>query len=217
MLVKTEAISLKRTPYAENSAVAHIYTRDFGLLSFMVKNLQGKSAKGALLNPGTFSEVVFYLKQTETLRHIKEIKAIEPLPPQNPVKLSLLLFYCELLQLSVPAAQADESLFAFIKAEVLRLARESTRLEWMPHSFILKLAGITGHNPLGAETNHPALLMFDKDDLQSIQMLWNGNAPAQSLAHRKSLLNKLVEFSETQIFPGRHLKSYAVLKSLFES
>jgi DNA repair protein RecO (recombination protein O) len=216
MLVKTEAISLKRTPFAENSAVAHIYTRDFGLLSFMVKNLQGKSSKGALLNPGTFSELVFYLKQTETLRHIKEIKPIEPYPTQNPVKLSVLLFYSELLHLSVPEGQPDESLFAFFKTEVSRLNRESTKIEWLTHSFIVKLAGITGHNPVGAEAGHHSMLNFDNEDLNCFKQLWEGQIPVQSEVYRKLLLNKLVEFASEQIFPGRQIKSYAVLKSLFE-
>lgn len=217
MLVKTEAISLKRTPFAENSAVAHIFTRDHGLLSFMVKSLQGKSGKGALLNPGTFSEIVFYHKQTETLRHIREIKAIEPLPPQQPVKLAILLFFSELLYLSVPEGQPDESLFAFIKGEVLRLNREKTKMEWLPHTFILKLSDITGHNPLGAGKEHSALLKFDRDDLTYINMLWEGQIPELTADYRKNLLGKLVDFAEEQIFPGRQVKSYPVLKALFEN
>lgn len=217
MLVKTEGISLKRTPFAENSAIAHIYTRDFGLLSFLVKNLHGKTGKGALLNTGTFFELVFYLKQTETLRHIKEIRAIEPLPPQHAVKQAILMFYSELLYLAVHEGQSDESLFAFIKSEAHRLNRDSAKMEWMPHSFILKLAGITGHNPLGSENALHQLPGLDREDLSCIRSLWAGESPVRDNIYRKMLLNKLVDFSEEQILSGRQLKSYQVLKSIFGS
>jgi DNA repair protein RecO (recombination protein O) len=74
MLEKTEGILLKTTKYAETSVIAKIFTKKYGMLSFMVQGVRSAKAKqkGNILQPLTILQLDIYLKEQRTLNRIRE-------------------------------------------------------------------------------------------------------------------------------------------------
>ena len=66
MIVKTEGLVLKQINFSENSLILKIFTREYGLLSFMIKGAKsGKNKSYGILRPMSFLNVVFYFKENK--------------------------------------------------------------------------------------------------------------------------------------------------------
>ena len=74
MIVSTEGIVLKQIPFSESSIICKIYTRDFGLLSFLVRGAKSskKASKGSSLRPMNKVYLSFYNKESKGLKSITE-------------------------------------------------------------------------------------------------------------------------------------------------
>ena len=81
--VNVEGIVLKQTPYKENDVILHVYTKDYGKLSFIAKGVRKLTSKNArAVTPMMLSEFSVNLKKglstlikaspINYLRHIKE-------------------------------------------------------------------------------------------------------------------------------------------------
>lgn len=81
--VSVEGVVLKQTPYKENDVIVHVYTKDYGKLSFVAKGVRKLTSKNArAVVPMMISELVVNLKKglstlikaspVSYLRHIKE-------------------------------------------------------------------------------------------------------------------------------------------------
>ena len=68
----TEGIILKKIPHTDNSSVVHIYTREFGLLSFLVQGKNLTQKKAAYFQIGNLVDLSFNKKESG-LQRIKEI------------------------------------------------------------------------------------------------------------------------------------------------
>lgn len=221
MLVKSEALVLKRTAYAENSAVIHLFTRQHGQLAFLVPGMHGKSGKTALLRPGSFIEAIYYLQGNRNLRRLKEIKSIEPFLTDDPVKGAMTLFCTEATRCVLPEEHPDEHLYGFVKSELMRLNRPSTRLKWFIHAFLLRLMEECGHGPdwRGKATHVPTGMhrhIWAENDLDCIQAVQAGGDPEGDRTYRRELAEKIIGLMQAEIFPGRDIKSFKVLLDLFD-
>ena len=74
MLDKTEGIVLKTTKYAESSIITNIFTKKYGLLSFIVQGVRSSrnKQKGNLIQPLNMLMLEIYLKEQRNLNRIKE-------------------------------------------------------------------------------------------------------------------------------------------------
>ena len=81
--VSVEGIILKQTPYKESDVILHVYTKDYGKLSFIAKGVRKLTSKNArAVSPMMVSEFTVSLKKglstlikaspVSYLRHIKE-------------------------------------------------------------------------------------------------------------------------------------------------
>lgn len=220
MLVKGEALVLKRTAYAENSAVVQLFTRQHGVLSFLVPGMQGKSGKSAMLRPGSFVEVVYYLQGNASLKRIKELKSVTPFLTEDPVRGAITLFCTEAVRCVVPEEHPDEHLYGFVKNELSRLQRPTIRLKWFIHVFLLRLAEVCGHGPDWTGNTaymHTGMtrLFSGENDMKTMQALWEGQEPEADRAYRRELAEKLIDYLQAEVFPGKDVKSFTVLLELF--
>ena len=111
MLVKTEAIVVKRTPYTDHSAVVKLFTREFGLLPFLIQGLHGKHNKNSLFQPGTLVEVVFH-KQNKGMMRAKEVSLVSGWGYSHyPIHDQVRWFFLELLSHVLHEEQPEELLF----------------------------------------------------------------------------------------------------------
>lgn len=128
MLQKTRGLVLKLTPYADSSVIAHIYTEDLGLLSFLIQGAKKSKARIHIniLQPLHILDLVIYYKESNQLLRIKEARLSPTLIdiPLNIVKSSLAIFINEILYKVLKHQQSDPRLFAFLVDSVT----------WLDHS-----------------------------------------------------------------------------------
>ena len=85
MFQKTKGIALHYYKYSESSVIAKIFTKEFGLQSFIINGVRQKKAKSklGLLRPLTFLDLEIYKKSKTGIKRIKEIsisKVLERIP-----------------------------------------------------------------------------------------------------------------------------------------
>ena len=96
MLTRTEGIVIKRIPYTDSSAVVHIYTKENGLVPFLVQGLGKAKSKVAYYQIGQLLEINYNHKSSGGLNRIREVTLLNGY--QLPVdfhKQQLLFFYIE--------------------------------------------------------------------------------------------------------------------------
>lgn len=74
MIFQTSGIVLRNVKYGETSAVVTVYTREFGLQSYIVNNVRSnaKGAKGHLYQPASILDLQAYHNSLKNLQRIKE-------------------------------------------------------------------------------------------------------------------------------------------------
>jgi DNA repair protein RecO (recombination protein O) len=77
MLVKTDGIILRQIPFSETSIIVKIFTREYGLVSFLVKGAKSKkNPKANILKPINQVALCYYQKDNKGLRQLKECQLI---------------------------------------------------------------------------------------------------------------------------------------------
>ncbi len=229
MLVKSDAILLKKTPYADNSAILHIYTRSHGMQSFIAQGMHGKSGKAAMLQPGNLLELIFYFQSNKNLKRIKEMQLMQGFRgfDQNPVRLQILMFCLELSSKCLPEEQEDLHTFDFIRDQLLNLAEE-TELTWFPVQFLLKFAKINGlglqlpidgkkgfqletGTAIFRDTRMNPMQHLEENEIMTCKVLETGHIPQMTIEERRTLTEKLLYYFKVHLFPEQELKSFPIL------
>lgn len=220
MLIKTEALVLKKIPYGENSAVAHLFTQSHGILSFIFSGVQGKKGKSALLRPATFLEVVFYHSEKQNLLRAKEVKATEPFMPDDLLAGNMALICTELIRNTLPDAMPDENLFLTVKTDFSRLFRRSDNDIWFLQRFMLKLCEAAGH---GISDNAEVMQSgftnrFHDEESQNLlrHLLKNQNPVADRLTRRK-MAETLISYMSEVVFPGKDVRTFKIMLDVLDT
>ncbi|MDX2002912.1 MAG: DNA repair protein RecO [Chitinophagales bacterium] len=125
MLKKTQGIVLQSIKYSETSIICRIFTRDFGLQSYLVKGVRTAkpSAKGPLFRPLNVLDLIVYRKESKNLQHLKEYKVayLYQALPFDIVKSSIALFMIEVLSKVLKEEEVDEELYAFANHSLVSL------------------------------------------------------------------------------------------------
>ncbi|MDR2972797.1 MAG: DNA repair protein RecO [Bacteroidales bacterium] len=152
MFVSTKGIVLQTIKYSDNSLIVKIFTRNAGIVSFIIKNAFSKKSKqpASYFAPLTILDIIYKETYTEKLSFLKEVSISNPFHAihYDLKKSSILLFYQELLmKLLVQANASDEPLFDFIQEHLIKL--ESTQ-EVAPDFhiiFLIQLIQQLGYKP----------------------------------------------------------------------
>ena len=73
MIIKSDAIVLKRFPYGESSIICRCFVKEIGKTSFIVHGAhRKKSSKAAYFQPGNFINIIFYYKDNRNLQTISK-------------------------------------------------------------------------------------------------------------------------------------------------
>lgn len=80
MLASTPGLVLHTTPYAETSVVVKVFTRQFGVQSYIIKGVRGHGGrvKQNMLQPLTSLDMVVYVNPKNELNYIKELSPRHP-------------------------------------------------------------------------------------------------------------------------------------------
>lgn len=119
---KTKALVTKTLKYGDSSLIAHLYTREFGMLSFIVKGYfsnNKNSAKNRLL-PLNLVEVSFRTKDKSSLINLfkSNIYTNYSKTYENPIKSLVLQYLTELLYIILKEDERNSNIFDFLQSQL---------------------------------------------------------------------------------------------------
>ncbi|NVO19525.1 MAG: DNA repair protein RecO [Bacteroidetes bacterium] len=151
MLISTTGIIFHVSNYSETSLIAKVYTRQFGLQSYIVKGVRkkGSKIKRNLFGPLSVVELVAYQKENSGLHTIRDVSCHRQFNEISTdiIKSSILLFMNELLYRSIHDEMPDPGLFSFILESLNSLESLGENLAGFPQIFALQLSDHLGFAP----------------------------------------------------------------------
>ena len=237
MIHSTRGIVLKTFKYSENSVIAKIYTEQFGLRSYIVKGMSGKSNQGkkALLQGMSLLEMVVYEKATGNLQNIKEMDAAHTFSniPFDIRKSTILMFMNEVLYKCIGEEVANGPMFLFLFNQLIELDESQDNISGFHLQFLIRFTKYLGFMPRNNynESNpyfdlQEGAFIADvpfhnnyihKDlSLQMSRLLDRKHPVFKGQAiERNELLQKIILYYSLHVPSFGDLKSFEVLKQVF--
>src|SRR3546814_490767 len=240
MLHKTRGIVLKSTNYSESSVVVRVFTEKFGLQSYMVNGARKPKAKisTTLLQPLHLLDMVVYHRASASLQRISEARqkpAFQTIP-YDIGKSAVALFLNEVLYKCLRQQSADEPLFNYVFNAVSWLDNTEKMSPNFHLLFLLKLSRYLGFHPAQPKTGqgyfdlkdgvfcshlpahplvleHPYTLLFADLLASSFERLESMHL---SLADRRFLLGRILEFYQFHVDNLGEIKSQDVLEAVLD-
>ncbi|HTF06301.1 MAG TPA: DNA repair protein RecO [Bacteroidia bacterium] len=241
MLYQTQGIVFHTVPYSDNRVIAKIYTRSFGLQSFIVTVSRTKSGmiKSPLLQPLTQLELRIEKKEKSHLHTVREITLAVPYAHlhNDIVKTTIALFVAEVLYKSVKEEEANEGLYEFIShsLQVLDISHEGTANFHLV--FMMNLTrylgffpqeNIEGPNSLFDLVNGTFFVKtpqhfnsLDPVESRLFEMIFHADYEHMhelqlNAEKRKIVLNALVRYYEAHLQSMQKIQSHEVLAQILE-
>ncbi|MDO5665351.1 MAG: DNA repair protein RecO [Bacteroidia bacterium] len=151
MYYKTQAIVLSNAKYNDKFSITHVFTRDFGRISYLLPKTHGKRSK---INPALFSPLSILNLEVEhlPLREIQRLKEVERQIllydiGSDITKVSLTFFLSEFLSKVLRETDNNEILFDYLRQAVEVLEETKIGLANFHLTFILGLTRFLGIYP----------------------------------------------------------------------
>ena len=240
MIIASEGIVLRTIKYSDSSVISKIYTREKGMLSFLIQGIYSKRAaiKPSMLQPLQPLELHFYFHQNKTLFKIKELR---PSVILNNLhydlnRSSIAVFMAELINKSIQEEETHPAMYDFLMKSILMLDSLPSSLANFPLFFLLeysKLLGFYPNNNYAPETAcfelHQGMFTHESDDDSyfvlppaseylgrmldtSFEQFDTLSIPKQI---RQLLLKKLIAYYQIHLHGFRNLNSLQVLEDMY--
>ncbi len=242
MLTTTKGIVLRSIKYGETSLVSNIFTRTFGVQSYMVQGVRSSKAKNnkaALLQPATLLDLVVYQKPNVSLQRLRDFQHsyIYQNLQEEVVKNSIALFSSEVLLRLLPEHADQPDLFDFAEDYFIQLDKMSlVAVANFPVFFLIKSSDMLGYSVRGhfteetphlnlyegAYTQNPPMiqpyvseeLATALDKLRSVNEIAGLEKVELNAAIRYELLEWYIMFLQQHTQHLGAIKSLAVLKTI---
>lgn len=241
MLRKAEGIVLRATKYSETSLICEIYTREFGVRTYIINGVRRKNSRisPGLLQPMALVDLVVYHHEDKDINRIKEIKPsyIYQTLPFDVVRGAIGLFVTEVVQKTVKEPEPNVMLFEFLKKSYQYLDQTEQRVANFSLWFLVHYAAYLGLKPTiltltddsvfdystgkilgGPPDHHHYYFSPHYTHLLAGLMEFNAEASAELeliSEDRKQLLNALLKYYQYHIDGFGPLKSLTVLQAVF--
>jgi DNA repair protein RecO (recombination protein O) len=117
MRIGTQAIVLHSTRFGDTSAIVKMYTRQCGMISFMLKGIHNKKRnKAALIQPLSLIHIEMQLRQNKDLQLLNELRSDAPYStiPFSMGKTAQVMFIAEVLARTIKEEERNDELFDFL-------------------------------------------------------------------------------------------------------
>lgn len=239
MLVKSTGIILRSLKYGETSLILDIYSRDYGLNSYIIGGVRNKKSKtqAGLCQIMSLVEFVAYHKNTKSLFRIKEISSAHLYRriPFEILRRSVGMFMTEVLKNVVKEDEENPELFDFIYNWFLFLDQSTDSVSNLHLLFLLELAEQIGIQPRdNYSMNNPIFDLMDGQfirdlpdhhyflDAEDSEHLYDMMMQERSDVHelpltntqRRLLLDKLIQFYKLHVDSMKDLLTYPILNEI---
>ena len=240
MLATTQGIVLRSVKYSETSLICDVYTRDWGLRTYIVHGVRQQKSRISqlLLRPTALVEMVVYHVADKDINKVGEIKPayVYTRVPFEVIHGAVGLFMAELLQKTLKEAESNVSLFRFISDSFVALDNQTESLAAFHLIFMAQLTFFLGFAP-NVETYEPdyffdyknGIFVADKpnhfyyfsqlDSAYLIDLLSTELAESHTVhipkIDRHNLLEHLLDYYSFHTAGFAELQSYKVLQTVF--
>jgi DNA repair protein RecO (recombination protein O) len=225
MLHKTRGIALSYVKYRETSIIVRIFTRQFGIQSYIVNGVRSKSAKTkiALFQPLTLLDLVVYHNKRKEINRISEIKpaCIFHSIPFEVKKMAISLFITELLGQILKEEVEQEQLYDFLHTAIMNFDMKADNYEHFHLWLMLRLTRYLGILPESAGSiigysrqagHHSAQFVGMLDTLIHADL----DSPiTMGRVDRNELMNVLIQYYQSHYDSIQDFRSVPVLKEVF--
>jgi DNA repair protein RecO (recombination protein O) len=151
MLKKLEGIVFRTIKYSESSVICDIYTREYGLRTYIFNGVRKPKSKIAagLVRPMSILEMEVYHREEKEINRVKEIKPsyLYQQLPYDVIRGSIGLFITELAQRTIKEASTNKILYDFLSSSYQLLDQMEGNLANFHLSFMVKLTQYLGFMP----------------------------------------------------------------------
>ncbi|RLD40345.1 MAG: DNA repair protein RecO [Bacteroidetes bacterium] len=238
MQTKTEAIVLKAFKYSETSIIAKIYTKEFGLLSFMVHGVRKKKSKfsASFFQPLQILNLEIKYKTKSNLHAIQDLSLSEGIQSiySNIIKSSIAFFLAEVISKTVREEETNDKLFYFLQNSIVFLEEaDEGSISNFHIIFLISLSKHLGFYPKysdnkyfniytgGFENTYNSQYCFDEKESQYFGQLMklnysNSQELRLSKEERKEILSGILRFYHIHLPEMGEIKSLEVLEVIFQ-
>ena len=240
MIHKTTGIVLHRFKYSDSRYIAKIYTKHFGLQSYMIFGANSKKGRMQinLLQPLFLLDMHVYHKETVEIQKVKEIAVFYPVNSfsLDIIKNSLAVFTAEFILKILKENDADEELFEFMLNSIQILENSNENMNNFHLVFFFILTDYLGIKPENnySETHtifdlqsgrfvvgNPTHKYFLNESFSNkFKDLFNASIEQSSklkfsVHERRYLLDTVIKFYNIHLDRPGELKSLKVLSEIF--
>lgn len=221
MLHKTNGIVFRLTNYGETSVIVNVFTGSFGLQSYIVNGVRGKTkTQIALYQPLTLLEMVVYHRENASIMRIKDVKCIHPYQTLNLDfrKSTIALFLNEVTNRTIKEQSHAQELCEFLIQSFICLDSLQHNIENFHLIFLIRLSQYLGFRP-SEVAELSGGWMADKQEEVILSKLLTANyndTIAITLTQRKNILDMLLRFYVLHSENFGELKSLAVVREIIQ-
>ncbi|MGB0851488.1 MAG: DNA repair protein RecO [Bacteroidia bacterium] len=236
MLVKTQAIVLRNTNFRENSIISKMYTREFGIRSYIFHSIRkGKSAiRPSMIQPLSLVDMEVYEKAGTSINKVKELRNVPLLlsTQGDMYKKSIALFLVEILNNCLTEEMCDEELFVYIRGQILKIENKDVGALFSS-VFLIGLSKYLGVEPQGHFSEESkyfdleegvfvaqeGLNTLDNQTSLLISLILHSqenDLPSIKTQVRRDTLNALIKYYQIHIMKYKEIKSVQILSELLE-
>jgi DNA repair protein RecO (recombination protein O) len=240
MIISSEGIVLRTVKYSDSSVISKIYTREKGMLSFLIMGVYSKKAtvKPSMLQPLQPLEIHFYYHHNKNLFKVKELR---PSVILNNLhfelsRSSVAIFMAEVINKSIQEEETHPALYDFLMKCILMTDSLDLSLANFPLFFMLEYSKVLGfypHNDYSSINNCFALhqgMFTDVCDNENYFILppaseYFAKMLDTSFDHfdsllipkpvRQLLLKKLIDYYQVHLHGFKNINSLQVLNDIF--
>lgn len=222
MLHKTQGVVFRFTNYSETSIIVNIFTAAFGLQSYIVNGVRGKSGRSriALYQPLTLLDLVVYHRENASILRIKEVKCIHPYQSitSDFRKSTIALFLSEIVNKTVKDQSHAQELCEFLIQSLTHFDLQQTNVENFHLIFLIRLSQHLGFRPTELAELMGGNFALEEEESILTKLLTSNYSDAISMtnAQRRNILDLLIRFYVSHSEGFGELKSLPVVRELIQ-
>jgi DNA repair protein RecO (recombination protein O) len=240
MLYKTRGIVLYSSKYSDTYSIVHIFTEEFGQISYLTANAKKKKSRvpKSVFYPLSVLDMEVEHRNLQNIQRLKETRMHLPVFAllNDPTKSAIAIFLAEFISKVIKEVEPNKLLFDYILHSIQILDLSEKNYANFHLVFMIRLSPFLGFSPdasgyrkgmffdmqNGVFTSYkPAHIHFlNPDESESFSFLLRMNYENMTLFHfsrheRKSIIYRILEYYRLHLVNFSDLKSLEILHDVF--